>query len=291
MTGGMAALVGCILVGPRIGRFDGNGFPVELPQQSVPLQTLGTMILWMGWYGFNCGSTLTLSNNGADVAGKVAVTTTLSAATSGICTVVWGKVWGDRIICPTLGNNGILAGLVGITAGCAVVEPETAIVIGFISSIVYTLASKALIFYRIDDVVDCVPVHLCCGIWGTLAAGLFATAENYKMAYGDFGVDTPCGLFYTCNGNAGKQFGAQLVFILAVIGWVGTLSFILFFTLKRTGNLRVTKEVEHLGLDDSEHGGHAYQKESTREMLPVGTFTNVPTAYHNVITPKTSDSS
>lgn len=119
MTGGLAALVGAVFLGPRTGRFDGNGVPVALSQQSMPFQTLGTMILWFGWYGFNCGSALSLSGQLGAVVAKTAVTTTLSAAMSGLCTVLWGKLWGPGYICPALANNGILGGLVGITASCS----------------------------------------------------------------------------------------------------------------------------------------------------------------------------
>lgn len=256
MTGGLAALIGCFLLGPRTGRFDGNGTPIAMPQQSVPMQTLGTMILWFGWYGFNCGSTLTLAGNASDVAAKTAVTTTLSAAVSGICTVIWGKLFLKKGICPSLGNNGILAGLVGITAGCSTVDPEGAIIIGFVSSIVYISSSRLLIRLQIDDVVDCIPVHFFCGMWGVVAAGLFATAENYSMAYGG----NSCGLFYKCDGNSGRQFAANIVFILAIIAWVGSMSFIMFSTLKYFDVLRVSASVEEEGLDISEHGGHCYIK-------------------------------
>lgn len=141
------------------------------------------------------------------------------------------------------------------------VEPEAAIVIGFVSSIVYTMSSNVLLKLQIDDVVDAVPVHLACGIWGVLAPAFFTTEENHYLAYGFDLQNTPCGLFYTCaSANQWNQLAAQVVFILAILAWVGATSMLMFGLMKRGGILRVSLDVEHRGLDESEHGGHAYGK-------------------------------
>ncbi|CAM9168527.1 unnamed protein product, partial [Scytosiphon promiscuus] len=204
MTGGVAALCAAIVVGPRLGRFNEDGTSNSLPQQSAVLQSLGTLILWFGWYGFNGVSTLAVSGL-AGVAAKTMVTTTISGACGALTTTLLGKLnlhyWDGGAA-----NNGLLAGLVGVTAGCSTCEPEGAMVIGIVSGFVYTYASKLLAklqvcvragrmftpagphpikcptsrnpVAQIDDVVDAIPVHLGCGMWGVFAASLFATKDN-----------------------------------------------------------------------------------------------------------------
>ncbi|XP_063692066.1 ammonium transporter 2-like [Bolinopsis microptera] len=253
MVGGLTALIGAIFLGPRSGKIV-EGKVQTMVFQSSTFQTLGTLVLWFGWYGFNCGSTLTIAGAASDVAGKVAVTTTIGAASAGVTATLMGVIFEGHI---NIGrtNNGILAGLVSITAGCSVVDVEMAFLIGVIGGIVYYSASKLLTCLHIDDVVDASPVHLFCGIWGTIAAGLFAKPENVEMAYGT----GSCGLFYKCDGNGGKQFGANLVFILAVIAWVGIFAIIIFSILQILNMLRVSEETEKMGLDVKEHGGAAYE--------------------------------
>ncbi|CAM9194013.1 unnamed protein product, partial [Ascophyllum nodosum] len=250
MTGGIAALCAAIVVGPRIGRFDGS--KNNLHQQSAVLQSLGTLILWLGWYGFNGVSTLAVSGL-AGVAAKTMVTTTISAAFGAVTSVILAK-FNNHIWSPGAANNGLLAGLVGITAGCSTCEPEGAMVIGVVSGFVYTYVSKALVMFKIDDVVDAVPVHFACGAWGVFSASLFATKDNYSAAYYDR-ADNCAGAFY---GGSGAAVGANVVFILAVIGWVGVTSAILFLGLKFTVGIRVPEADELRGMDDSKHGGQTY---------------------------------
>ncbi|CAN0257487.1 unnamed protein product [Ectocarpus sp. 12 AP-2014] len=252
MTGGLAALCAAIVVGPRTGRFNEDGTANTLPQQSAVLQSLGTLILWFGWYGFNGVSTLYIVGF-AGVAAKTMVTTTISAAFGAVTTVLLGKFnlgyWDGGAA-----NNGLLAGLVGITAGCSTCEPEGAMVIGIISGFVYTYSSKMLVMFKIDDVVDAIPVHCFCGAWGVFAASLFATKDNYGMAYYDR-ADKCAGAFY---GGAGNAVGANFVFILAVIAWVVATCMALFMGIKMTVGMRVDKEMEQIGMDDSKHGGQTY---------------------------------
>jgi Amt family ammonium transporter len=258
MVGGTAALFGAIFIGPRTGRFNKEtGEPQELPQQSAAFQALGTLILWFGWYGFNSVSTLAIGGL-AGVAAKTAVTTTLAAAAGCMTCLLLGKI-SDGVIDNGLANNGVLAGLVSITAGCSVVEPEAAVLIGVIGGVVYFYSSKLLLKFQIDDVVDAAPVHCFCGAWGVIAAGLFATETNYKLAYYEFsqeqiddGYSQPCGLLYGCGAN---QFIANVIFVVAVFAWTALWSCVLFGGLNAAGKLRVSEEEELVGLDESHHGG------------------------------------
>ncbi|CAM9314187.1 unnamed protein product, partial [Chrysoparadoxa australica] len=256
-TGGLAALIACFVLGPRIGRFI-DGVPHELPQQSAVLQTLGVLILWVGWYGFNGVSTLYIT--GAGVAAKVCVTTTIGAASGSLAAVLLTKAFVGHWDAAAA-NNGILAGLVAITAGCSVVEPEGAFIIGIIGGIVFYFASELLLSVEIDDVVDAIPVHMFNGAWGVFAASLFATKDNYSSAYyaeyddGSSRVDRCAGAFY---GGSGQAVAAAVCFILAVTAWVGFTGALLFYGIQYTIGMRVSKEVEEVGMDDSKHGGQTY---------------------------------
>eukprot|EP00904_Undaria_pinnatifida_P002669 jgi/Undpi1/12402/HiC_scaffold_5.g02074.m1 len=250
MTGGAAALCAAIVVGPRIGRFNENGTANTLPQQSAVLQVLFSLGGVVGW-----GLDYTLAISGlAGVAAKTMVTTTISAAFGAITTVTLAKLslgyWDGGAA-----NNGLLAGLVGITAGCSTCEPEGAFVIGVVSGFVYTFSSKALVAMKVDDVVDAIPVHFFCGMWGVLAASLFATKDNYAAAYYADRASKCAGAFY---GGDGSAVAANVVFILAVVAWVAVTCGTLFVAIKLTIGMRVTKEMEQIGMDDSKHGGQTY---------------------------------
>ncbi|KAF0695734.1 Aste57867_13470 [Aphanomyces stellatus] len=255
MVGGMSALVGCVLVGPRKGRFNADGSANEMPKQSVTFQCMGTLVLWFGWYGFNCVSTLSLRGEMGNVMAKVAVNLTLAACTGGILTVLLDKTIGSKTWDPCMGNNGILAGCVSITGSCSVIEPEAAVALGAIAAFLYVGLSKLVVRLRIDDVVDAIPVHLGCGTLGALAPGIFASSKGVQMFVGT----KSCGIFYRCNGNQGNQLAAQVVYVLAVAGWVGIYCAVLFTALKRLGWLRPTDKTEAEGLDKFEHGGPAYE--------------------------------
>lgn len=262
MTGGLAALCAAYIVGPRAGRFNHDGSVNPMPQQSAVLQTLGTLILWVGWYFFNACSTLAIVG-ASGIASKVMINTTISAAFGALSSVVLAKMdlgyWDSGAA-----NNGVLAGLVGITAGCSVSEPEGSMVIGLVSGFVYTYSSKLLLKLRIDDVVGAVPVHGFCGLWGVIASSLFATKDNYALAY--YGEPNECaGVFY---GGDGSALVANVVFSLAVIGWVCGTCMVLFVAIDSTIGMRVSKEEEEVGLDDSKHGGETYP-EMTRVVSPV----------------------
>ena len=254
MCGGVAAIVGAIMLGPRRSFVDGT---TQVPSYGPVFQTLGVLILWFGWYGFNGGSTLAIVGYG-QVAAKTMVTTTLAAAAGALSTLIIGSSLDSAaeqkaVIKLEYANNGILSGLVGITASCAVVEPYAAVIIGAGAGAVYLLASKAIKKCGIDDVVDAFPVHGCCGCYGVLMAALFATKENYNAAYGiyDGAADTCAGLFY---GGSGKGFAAALAFCTFVLLWTGVCSLVIFGGLKKAGLLRIDESSELAGMDASEHG-------------------------------------
>lgn len=250
MTGGCTALVAAIVLGPRIGRFyneEGSALaePRTFPAHSVALQVLGTFILWFGWYGFNPGSTLNISGktSGADAA-RCAVTTTLSAAAGSITAMFFDTLLtmlteGHAEYDITMAMNGALGGLVGITAGCASVQPWAACIIGMISGFVYVGASKLLVKLKIDDAVDAIPVHFFCGMWGCIATGLFAMDG---------------GLFY----GSGKLLGVEILGIVLICVWTAGIMTPFFIIINALGLFRVDPTEERVGLDISHHKGGAY---------------------------------
>jgi ammonia channel protein AmtB len=254
------------------------------PCQSATFQTFGCLILWFGWYGFNGASTLGLTGGYAGIAAKVMVNTTMAAA-AGALTV--GLLYQLIDGVQDLGSmsNGILAGLVSITSACSTVEPWAAIVCGIVGGIVYYFAVILLEKLRIDDVVLAVPVHCFCGIWGVIAAGLFPSTMSTYAAYGADGASASdggltCGLFYGgtdgCS-HGGDQFAAQIVFVLAIIAWVGSTMFVLLFVTKLilgavTGwtysedhptPLAYNRIDQMYGMDVIKHGGMAAPESKT----------------------------
>ena len=244
-VGGWAALAGALILGPRTGKYvlsEGKVGVKAIPGHNMPLAALGVFILWFGWYGFNAGSTL--SGTDGSIA-FIAVTTTLAAAAGAIAAM--GSSWiafGKPD--PSMSLNGALAGLVGITAGCAVVSPAGSLIIGLIAGILVVGAvefiDKKL---KIDDPVGAISVHGVCGVWGTLAVGLFATGKG-----GDF-----TGLLY---GGGIAQLGVQALGVAAVFGWVFITAGLLFMAIKAIVGLRVSESAELAGLDIEEHGMESY---------------------------------
>ncbi|EGB12452.1 hypothetical protein AURANDRAFT_52202 [Aureococcus anophagefferens] len=265
MTGGVAALVAAKMVGPR------TDWKRGLPQQSVVYQTLGVLMLWVGWYGFNGVSTLAITGYGG-LAAHVMMTTTISAATGCLATTFLGYLV-DHVIDTAYANNGILAGLVSITAPCPVVNLWGAFVIGLIAAPapVYLGASKSLVFLGIDDVVDAFPVHGACGMWGVIAASLFATEYYYKIAYysDDDRASECAGVFY---GGDGGALGSACLFVLFIIAWVGGTMTLLFTAMHLTIGIRCSPEEEAMGMDDSKHGGSVLTDlEMSAAQVPAGT--------------------
>jgi Amt family ammonium transporter len=245
LQGALAATAGALILGPRIGRFrDGKSVPI--PGHSVPLTILGVIILWVGWMGFNPGSFLNaIGANFADVA----VNTNLAAA-AGVIGATIGALLMFKTLDVTQMGNGALAALVAITAPCAFVDPWAAVVIGFIAGIIVPPLVLAVDKLKIDDPVGALPVHGMAGIWGTLACGLFATADRASsLAVGEAGLFT---------GGGGHQLWVQFYGVAATIGFTFTLSLITFLAIKYTVGLRVSEEDELRGLDISEHGMFGY---------------------------------
>jgi len=229
-VGGWAAFVFIYLLGSRIGKFGDDGKPKAIPGHNIPLAAVGVFILWLGWFGFNGGSVLS-----ADPAltSLVLVTTCLAAAAGGISAFITSTIMYKNFDI-TMFLNGILGGLVGITAGADLMSPLEAIAIGLIAGVIIVFGIALIDKLKLDDPVGAVTVHLICGIWGTLAVGLFGDLA---------GID---------------QFIYQLTGIGAVAVFCCLTAFIIIFTLKKTMGIRVSKEEEVEGLDLHEHGMDAY---------------------------------
>ncbi|WP_217923374.1 ammonium transporter [Miltoncostaea oceani] len=245
LQGALAATAGALVLGPRIGKFR-NGKSVPIPGHSMPLMILGVIILWVGWMGFNPGSFLNaVGYNFADVA----VNTNLAAA-AGIIGATVASVLMFKTLDVSQMGNGALAGLVAITAPCAFVDPWAAVVIGLIAGLIVPPLVLGIEKLKIDDPVGALPVHGVAGIWGTLACGLFATADRATaLAVGEGGLLT--------EGNA-SQLWVQFYGVAATVGFTFTLSLLAFLAIKYTVGLRVSEEDELRGLDISEHGMFGY---------------------------------
>ena len=245
-VGGWAAMMGAIILGPRLGKYAPDGSPKAIPGHNIPMAALGVFILWFGWFGFNPGSTLTASGRDGFSMAFIAMNTALSASAGAVAAMftIWLKSGKPDV---SMSLNGALAGLVGITAGCAFVSPLNAIFIGLISGAIVVLSVQLFDFkFKIDDPVGAVSVHGVCGAVGTLLVGVFA-----DINYGG-GMN---GLLY---GGGFKLLGVQAIGVLAVFVWTVITSGILFFVLHKTIGLRVDKDEELKGLDIEEHGMESY---------------------------------
>ena len=227
-VGGWAALVAVILLGPRIGKY--NGVSKAIEGHNIPLAFIGVFLLWFGWFGFNGGSVLSADAGSVSL---VLVTTSLAAAAGAISAFFTSYAF-FKSYDITMVLNGILAGLVGITAGADLMSPTDAILIGIIAGVLIVLAVIALDKLRLDDPVGAIAVHLVCGIWGTMAVGIFGSKAGLT------------------------QFGHQAVGVVAVGAFCLITSFIILFTLKKTIGIRVSELEEIEGLDLHEHGMSAY---------------------------------
>ena len=248
-VGGWAALMGAAILGPRIGKYS-DGRTNAIPPHNLSIATLGCLILWLGWFGFNPGSTMAAD---ANAIAHIALTTNLAAAAGGVaaCFVAWGYLGKPDL---SMIINGVLAGLVGITAPCAWVNLPSAVLIGAIAGALVVFSVTFFDKIRIDDPVGAVSVHLVCGFWGTLAVGLFAVGPSENGLYTE-GGGPAAGLLF---GGGINQLFIQLAGALAVGGMTVLLSTIFWLALKATLGIRVTREEELEGLDIGEHGMEAY---------------------------------
>lgn len=268
-VGGWAALMGAAFLGPRLGKYDADGTPRAIPAHNMSIATLGCLILWLGWFGFNPGSTMAVGD-GTAIA-HIALTTNTAAAFGGVTAtfVAWwtlGKPDLSMVI------NGILAGLVAVTAGCAFVSVPAAALIGTIAGTIVVFSVGFFDKLKIDDPVGATSVHLVCGIWGTLAVGLWAVGPS-DAAGALYATGPKAGLFYS---GGFEQLWYQFVGVMAVGGITVLLSSIFWLVLKATLGIRVSKEEELMGLDIGEHGMEAYAgfvKEATGSSAG---YSNVP---------------
>jgi Amt family ammonium transporter len=245
MTGGVAAFWGAFFCGMRRDTTE-----TKDPYAAV-FRTLGVLILWTGWYGFNAVSTLYIVGYGL-VAAKTMVTTTLAAGAGAVSTMFLDYATnGGKAISLNMANNGVLAGLVAITSPCSTCDAYGAIIIGIGAAPVYLLADKMLKALKIDDVVGAAPVHGFCGAYGVLMAAVFATPANYANAYYSARAEKCAGIFY---GGDGSSLAAGFMFICFVLAWTSFFSCAIFGTLNFLQLLRAKPEVEELGMDASEHG-------------------------------------
>lgn len=228
-VGGWAALVAVWLLGSRIGKFQ-DGKPQAIPGHNIPLATAGVLILWLGWFGFNGGSVLSAD---PELTSLTLVTTSLAAATGGVVAALVSTLMYKNLDL-TMFLNGILGGLVSITAGADVMSPMDAIIVGGIGGAIIVFAVSFIDKIKLDDPVGAIAVHLICGIWGTLAVGVFGSLAS------------------------GAQFASQLLGVASYAVICIVSSFIIFFVLKKTMGIRVSETEEVEGLDGHEHGMDAY---------------------------------
>jgi Amt family ammonium transporter len=247
-AGGWAALMGAIFLGPRIGKYGPDGAPRAIPGHNVGFVVVGVFILWFGWFGFNAGSELAMDEAVAHL-----IVTTLLAASAGVfgaAVVIWRKTGAMGV---SMAGNGALAGLVSITAGTGALSFTGSVIVGFIGGVIVVYSVLFIEKRGVDDPVGAVSVHGVCGVWGTLAVGLFATVDDAFLGRAD------AGLFY---GGGFEQLAVQAIGVTLIAAWVLGTSAILFAVIKRTIGLRVSPEEEFDGLDLAEHGSPGYGLES-----------------------------
>jgi len=246
--GGWAALAGVIVLGPRIGKYSADGKVNAIPGHNMTAATIGCLILWLGWFGFNPGSTM-----GVDpvAIGEIAVTTNMAAAAATLtatatCWILLGK--------PDIGMtlNGCLAGLVAITASCAFVTVLDSVIIGAIAGVLVVLSVLFFDRIKIDDPVGATSVHLVCGVFGTLCVGLFATPDRIARSGN---TEQKAGLFY---GGGMEQLIDQIIGVACCAGYVFVVAMIAWVIIKATMGIRVSEAEEIEGLDIGEHGNEAY---------------------------------
>ncbi|MCL6272671.1 ammonium transporter [Muricauda sp. 2012CJ35-5] len=229
-VGGWGALIAIYLLGARIGKFGEDGKPKAIPGHNLPLAAAGVLILWLGWFGFNGGSVLSADPAATSL---VLVTTSLAAAAGGVSAFLT-STFAYKNYDLTMFLNGILGGLVGITAGADQMSPNEAVIIGLIAGVVIVAGVALIDKLKLDDPVGAVAVHLICGIWGTLAVGIFGAKAGFD------------------------QFLVQLAGVGAAAAFCSITGFIILFTIKKVSGLRVEEKEELEGLDIHEHGMDAY---------------------------------
>lgn len=240
-VGGWCALAAIMVLGPRLGRFDETGHPNEIPGHNLNYIALGGFILWLGWFGFNAGSTTEIS---ADI-GLIALNTHISAASAVLSVVIISLLIGKTVLSKDIVNASI-AGLVSITAGCATMSPMFAILTGMIGGAVLMMAERFILLAQLDDVVGAVAAHGFAGVWGTLAAGMFLSGDLFNF----------------------NQVVTQIVGILMCFLWTFPTAYLMYKLIDKTIGLRASKHDERQGLDYTEHnelGYPEFQKETLNQ--------------------------
>ncbi|HET7521691.1 MAG TPA: ammonium transporter [Bacillales bacterium] len=261
LTGAMAALAATILLKPRIGKYNKDGSANQIHGHNQVFTALGVLILWIGWFGFNAGSTVSVDSG---FFGYVALNTNIAAAAGGIAALFICWMQNGKADIPTM-LNGVLAGLVAITASCAFVDTWAAAVIGLVAGVIVVYSMKFFEKMKIDDPIFALSVHGVAGVWGTISNGLFATPELTK-AVGIGGT----GLFY---GGGLTQFTIQVVGVAAAGAYAFVVSFVVLKIMQRVMNgLRVTVGEEMTGLDLSVHGSYGYPESIDRKQQKTGVF-------------------
>jgi ammonium transporter, Amt family len=235
--GGACALAGIVVVGPRLGRFAEDGSVVTMPGHNIPMAFLGAFILWMGWFGFNAGSTMTA---GSEI-GRIAVNTCIAGSAGGFFGLI--LIWVLRGVPDAASTiNGLLAGAVSVTASCNIVTPFSAIIIGAIGGLLCSIATVLMERWRLDDVVGAVPVHLFCGVWGTIAVGIF-DEKGFSL----------------------NALGMQIFGVLVIAGSAFVAALVVFKIIDASVGLRATDDEQEMGLDFAEHATNAYPDFKTNE--------------------------
>eukprot|EP00186_Timspurckia_oligopyrenoides_P000021 CAMPEP_0182441126 /NCGR_PEP_ID=MMETSP1172-20130603/71_1 /TAXON_ID=708627 /ORGANISM="Timspurckia oligopyrenoides, Strain CCMP3278" /LENGTH=510 /DNA_ID=CAMNT_0024635283 /DNA_START=423 /DNA_END=1955 /DNA_ORIENTATION=- len=290
MVGGFSGLIGCAVIGPRHGRFDSEGNPIPMPGHSAALTALGAFLLWFGWLGFNPGSALVAATEVSDPVvlsdgsiayvqphlgiARASLNTILAAGSGGLTALLIVRIR-DRINDLTACLNGMLAGLVSITSGCAFVEVYAAIVIAMIGSAIYLGTSKLELMLKLDDPLEAWPIHGAVGMWGIFAEGLFS--RELHQAEAGFLIRS-WGAFY---GGGGRLLAAEVITILVVIGFVSAIMGPFFLILKAVGLLRISADAELLGNDFEGHGGFAYPEDVIETVEAEETVKELPPNFLN----------
>ena len=254
-TGGAIGLALAIVIGPRLGRFNQDGTANAIPGHNIPMGILGTIILFFGWFGFNPGSALGIQGGLINLVALAAVNTLLAGAAGGMTAMLYMWLLGNaKKPDPSMSVNGVLAGLVAVTAPCAFIAPWAAVVIGLIAGVLVCIATIVLEKAQIDDPVGAVTVHKVNGLWGVISVGLFASGNPDTAAWN--GIDKAVtGLFY---GGGFGQLGAQLIEAGTIFIFAAGLSWLFFVVLNRFGLLRSEPRAEIVGLDIPEMGARGY---------------------------------
>ena len=236
--GGWAACAAAIVLGPRIGKYNKDGSSNAIPGHNLTLAAVGAFILWFGWFGFNPGSSLAAVGKW-DLIAKVMVNTFLASAMGGIATMFYTAIRYKKVDI-TMVINGILAGLVAITAGCNLVDPKSALIIGFIAGVLVDIAVGVIDGLQIDDPVGAIAVHGVNGVWGIIAVGLFASTKGILFS-----------------GDA-KFLLVQILGVVAIVIFSFTITYLILLVMKKTVGIRISKDEELLGIDTAEYGIEAY---------------------------------